>query len=152
MQKKYHIPYDGKPAIKIFEEDKDSEFLASLIFSDDQSSATMKRERIKNVVFDGSSDAKVDEAIDKLIEQASKSFLSPQATKPFTEPVPTTEKNFGSVAKAYIETKHDKVLSLNVQRMLQKEVGITESVLIDSGHVPLVTKSEELANALIKVS
>lgn len=68
------------------------------------------------------------------------------------EPVPTTQNNFDSVAKAYIETKHDKVLSLNAQRMLQKEVGITESVLIDSGHVPLVTKPEDLANALIKVA
>ncbi len=146
------IPYDGKPAVKIFEEDSESEFLGSLVFSDDQSSATVKKERIKNVIFDGASDEQISKAVAELVEEASKSFFNPQATKPFFEPVPTTEKNFGSVAKAYIETKHDSVISLNAQRMLQKKTGITESVLIDSGHVPLITASRELADALIKVS
>ncbi|OUR97653.1 hypothetical protein A9Q86_15685 [Flavobacteriales bacterium 33_180_T64] len=137
------VPYNGKPAIKIFEEDKESEFLANLIFSDDQSSATMNRETIKNIVFGGATDAQIDEVIPQLVEQA---------TKPFFESVETTEKNFGSVPKAYIETKYDRVLSLNAQRMLQKETGITESVLLDTGHVPLVTTPEELANALMEVS
>jgi len=137
------VPYNGKPAIKIFEEDKGSDFLANLIFSDDQSSATMNRETIKNIVFGGATDAQIDEVMPQLVEQA---------TKPFFESVETTEKNFGSVSKAYIETKHDRVLSLNAQRMLQKETGITESVLLDTGHVPLVTTPRELADALIKVS
>ncbi|MFK5982234.1 MAG: alpha/beta fold hydrolase [Flavobacteriaceae bacterium] len=137
------LPYDGKPAIKIFEEDTDSDFLANLIFSDDQSVATMNRETIKNIVFGGATDAQIDEVIPQLVEQA---------TKPFFEVVETTEKNFGSVAKAYIETKYDRVLSLGAQRMLQEKIGITESVLLETGHVPLVTTPEELANALIKVA
>ncbi|WP_024769867.1 alpha/beta fold hydrolase [Aquimarina macrocephali] len=137
------IPYKSKPAIKIFEEDKESEFIANLIFSEDQISATMNRETIKNIVFGGATDSQIDEVIPQLVEQA---------TKPFFEIVETTEKNFGSVSKAYIETKHDRVLSLTAQRMLQKETGITESVLLDTGHVPLVTTPKELANALIEVS
>ena len=103
----------------------------------------MSRETIKNIVFGGATDAQINEVIPQLVAQA---------TKPFFESVATTKKNFGSVPKAYIETKHDRVLSLNTQRMLQKETGITESVLLDTGHVPLVTTPEELANALIKVS
>jgi len=137
------VPYDDKPAVKVFEEDEGSEFLANLIFSDDQSSATMNRETIKNIVFGGATDVQIDEVIPQLVEQA---------TKPFFESVATTEQNFGSVRKAYIETKHDRVLSLNAQRMLQKEAGITESVLLDTGHVPLVTTPKELANALMLVS
>lgn len=137
------VPYKGKPAIKIFEEDKESEFIANLIFSEDQSIATMNRETIKNIVFGGASDAQIDEVIPQLVAQA---------TKPFFEIVETTEQNFGSVPKAYIETKHDRVLSLTAQRMLQKETGITESILLDTGHVPLVTTPEELAYALMSLS
>lgn len=133
------IPYEGKNAFEVFEEDKESEFLENLIFSEDKSTATMSRETIKNIVFTGATDAQIDAVLPKLV---------PQATKPFFEPVITTPENFGSVPKAYVETTLDRVISINGQRHCQKMVGIEEVITLESGHIPLETAPRELADAL----
>lgn len=65
------VPYDGKTAVEIFEEDERSEFLENLIFSEDKSTATMSRETIKNVVFTGATDAQIDAVLPKLVAQAT---------------------------------------------------------------------------------
>jgi len=136
------LPYEGKTAVEVFEEDKESEFLENLIFSDDKSTATMTRETIKNVIFTGATDTQIDAILPNLVVQA---------TKPFFEQVITTSENFGSVSKAYIETTLDRVISLKHQRHVQKMVGITEAVTLKYGHVPLETAPDKLANALHKV-
>jgi len=133
------IPYEGKNAFEVFEEDKESEFLENLIFSEDKSSATMSRETIKDIVFTGATDAQIDALLPKLVAQA---------TKPFFEPVITTPENFGSVPKAYVETTLDRVISLNGQRHGQKMVEIEEVITLERGHVPLETAPRELADAI----
>lgn len=136
------VPYDGKTAVEIFEEDERSEFLENLIFSEDKSTATMSRETIKNVVFTGATDAQIDAVLPKLVAQA---------TAPFFEKVITTEENFGRVPKAYIETTLDRVITLKAQRHGQKMLGIKESVTLEYGHIPLETAPKQLADALHKV-
>jgi len=137
------VPYDGKTAVEIFEEDEGSEFLENLIFSEDKSTATMSRETIKNIVFTGATDAQIDAVLPNLVAQA---------TAPFFEKVITTEENFGRVSKAYIETTLDRVITLKAQRHGQKMLGIKESVTLEYGHVPLETAPKQLADALHKVS
>jgi pimeloyl-ACP methyl ester carboxylesterase len=137
------VPYEGKTAVEVFEEDEESEFLENLIFSDDKSTATMTRETIKNVVFTGATDAQIDALLPKLVAQA---------TAPFFEKVITTEENFGRVPKAYIETTLDRVITLKAQRHGQKMLGIEDSVTLEYGHIPLETAPKQLADALHKVS
>ena len=133
------LPYEGKTAMQVFEEDEGSEFLENLILSDDKTTATMTRETIKEVIFTGATEAQLDFVIPQLVEQA---------TKPFFEPVVTSEENFGRVPKAYVETTMDKVISLKMQRHCQKKNGITEAITLEYGHVPLETAPAELAQAL----
>jgi len=133
------IPYEGKTAVEVFTEDKESEFLENLIFSEDKSEATMSRETIKDIVFTGATDAQIDALLPKLVAQA---------TKPFFEQVITTPENFGSVPKAYVETTLDRVITINGQRHCQKMVGIDEVITLERGHVPLETAPRELADAL----
>jgi pimeloyl-ACP methyl ester carboxylesterase len=137
------LPYDGKTAVEVFEEDEESEFLENLIFSDDKSTATMSKETIKNIIFTGATDAQIDALLPNLVVQA---------TKPFFEQVITTPGNFGRVPKAFVETTLDRVISLKHQRYVQKMVGITEAVTLEYGHVPLETAPEKLANALNKIA
>jgi len=137
------LPYAGKTAVQVFQEDEESEFLENLIFSEDKTTATMSRETIKNVIFTGASDAQIDALLPSLVVQA---------TKPFFEQVITTAQNFGSVPKAFVETTLDRVISLNHQRYVQKMVGITERVTLEYGHVPLETAPKQLANALEKIA
>lgn len=137
------LPYDGKTAVEVFEEDDESEFLENLIFSDDKSTATMSKETIKNIIFTGATDAQIEALLPNLVVQA---------TKPFFEQVITTPENFGRVPKAFVETTLDRVISLKHQRYVQKMVGITETVTLEYGHVPLETAPEKLANALNKIA
>lgn len=133
------IPYEGKNAQEVFEEDKGSEFLENLIFSDDKSTATMSRETVKNIIFTGATDTQIDAVLPKLVAQA---------TKPFFEQVITTPENFGRLPKAYVETTLDRVVTIKGQRHIQKMVGIDEVITLESGHVPLETAPKELADAL----
>ncbi|WP_052172448.1 alpha/beta fold hydrolase [Psychroserpens jangbogonensis] len=135
------MPYEGKTAVEIFEEDEGSEFLENLIFSEDKSTATMSRETILNVIFGGATEAQIDAVLPKLVLQS---------TTPFFEKVITTDENFGNVPKAYIETTLDRVITLKAQRHGQKMLGIEESVTLEYGHVPLETAPKKLADALHK--
>ena len=136
------MPYKGKTAVEVFEEDEGSEFLENLIFSEDKSTATMSRETIKNIVFTGATNEQIDAVLPKLVAQS---------TTPFFEKVITTDENFGRVPKAYIETTLDRVITLKAQRYGQKMLGIEESVTLEYGHVPLETAPKKLADALHKV-
>lgn len=136
------MPYEGKTAVEVFEEDEESEFLENLIFSEDKSTATMSRETILKVVFGGANEEQIDAILPKLVVQA---------TKPFFERVITTAGNFGRVPKAYIETTLDRVISLKAQRHGQKVLGIDEVVTLEYGHIPLETAPKQLADALHKV-
>ncbi|PWL39401.1 alpha/beta hydrolase [Flagellimonas aquimarina] len=133
------MPYDGKTAVEVFEEDEESEFLENLIFSEDKSTATMSKETIMNVIFTGATEAQIDALLPKLVVQS---------TTPFFEQVITTKENFGRVPKAYVETTLDRVISLKAQRHGQKMLGIDEVVTLNYGHVPLETAPKKLANAL----
>ena len=137
------IPYNGKTAVEVFTDDEEGEFLENLIFSDDGSSVSMSIETITNIVFTGASEDQMERVLPQLVNQAS---------KPFYEPVITTQRNFGSVPKAYIETTLDRVISLKAQRHVQRMTGIDEVVTLAYGHVPLETAPEKLANALIQVA
>ncbi|MBL4662597.1 MAG: alpha/beta hydrolase [Flavobacteriaceae bacterium] len=137
------MPYEGKNAVEVFMEDEKSEFLENLIYSEDKSTATMSKETILNVIFTGATEEQINAVIPKLVLQS---------TTPFFERVITTDKNFGSVPKAYIETTLDRVISLEAQRRGQKMLGIDEVVTLEYGHVPLETAPEKLAIALNKVA
>ncbi len=137
------LPYHGKTAVEVFTEDKGSEFLENLIFSEDKSTAVMSKETILNIIFTGATEEQIDAIIPKLVVQA---------TKPFFEPIITTQENFGSVPKAFVETTLDRVISLKHQRYVQKMLGIDEVVTLEYGHVPLETAPKELAEALVKIA
>ena len=137
------VPYDGKTAIEVFEEDEDSEFLENLIFSEDKSTATMSKETILDIIFTGATEEQMETVFPKLVVQA---------TKPFFEKVHTTEENFGRVPKAYVETTLDKVISLKAQRLGQRKLEIREVLTLERGHVPLETAPKELADALHSIA
>ncbi len=137
------MPYAGKTAVEVFEEDQQSEFLENLIFSEDKSTATMSKETILNIIFTGATEDQIEKVLPKLVVQS---------TTPFFERVLTTRENFGSVSKAYVETTLDRVISLNAQRHGQKMLGIDEVETLEYGHVPLETAPEQLSDALHRIA
>jgi len=137
------IPYEGKNMIEILEADEWSQLLENIVFSDDKSWASVKEDALLNVIFTGATQEQID---------VIKPKLAKEATAPFFETVETTEANFGSIAKGYIECLEDKVMSPKTQRLMQEVAGIKDVIQLQSGHVPLETFPKELSEALITIS
>ncbi|MCX2679013.1 alpha/beta fold hydrolase [Galbibacter sp. EGI 63066] len=135
------IPNNGKSVLDILKADTGSELLNNLIFSEDQSWATVSEDTLKKVVYNGATDEQIAEAAPQLVRQA---------TQPFSSLVTTTENNFGKIPKVYIGCTMDKILSENAQKELSKMVGCSyHSISLNTGHVPQIESPIQLAEALL---
>lgn len=115
--------------------------LPKLIFTEDQSAATVSFETLTSTVYNGGSEAQVSNAAPR---------LRPQATQPFFAHTTLTDTNFGPIRKLYVECDDDRLLSLDMQRTIEQRFGITPLATLHSGHVPLVTAPGALAEALAR--
>ncbi|MFC3153235.1 alpha/beta hydrolase [Litoribrevibacter euphylliae] len=75
------------------------------------------------------------------------------------EPAPIGEaklklnkERFNEVNKYYVYAKRDQIISLESQQKIAKDLDLKASFEIDSGHLPMLTKTEELSDLLIKIS
>jgi hypothetical protein len=48
--------------------------------------------------------------------------------------------------------KRDQIISLESQQKIANDLDLKASFEIDSGHLPMLTNSQELTNVLIKIS
>ncbi|MEP6622304.1 MAG: alpha/beta fold hydrolase [bacterium] len=116
-------------------------FLPKLVFTEDQSAATVSMETLASMVYNGGSEAQVAKAAP---------LLRPQATQPFFAHTTLSDANFGPIRKLYVECDDDRVLSLDMQRTIEGRFGITPLATLHCGHVPLVTASRALGEALAR--
>lgn len=72
--------------------------------------------------------------------------------QPLGTPVVVTPERFGQVAKAYVRTAYDQVVSPALQARMIAATPVDDDVAIDSGHAPFITRPKELAAALLKVA
>lgn len=134
------IPNKGKSVFDILSEDKESQLLQNLIFAEDESWATVNKETLVNVVYNGATKDQINAAAPKLVHEP---------TQPFFVPV-TTTANFQQVPKAYIICLKDKVISQNAQQHLIDVSEIGTRLSINTGHVPQIESPIELANTLLE--
>ncbi len=71
---------------------------------------------------------------------------------PIATPVEFTAARFGSVAKAYVKTNRDRSVSPELQARMIARAGLTKVLPIESGHMPQITKAEDMAAALIAIA
>src|SRR5262245_38954087 len=136
------VPHNGKTVFDLVNEDPDSELLKNLIFSEDKSWATVGEDTLKRVVYNGATAQQIAEAAPHLVRQA---------TQPFFASVPTTERSFDRIEKAYIVCEQDKIFSPAAQARLIEGLHITRVASVPTGHVPHVENPAALADALLKV-
>jgi pimeloyl-ACP methyl ester carboxylesterase len=134
------IPYEGKTVFDIVNADTESQLLQNLIFAEDKSWATVNEETLKNVVYNKASAEQIAEAAPNLVHQA---------TQPFFAAVETSANAFGKIDKTYIVCEHDKIISPTAQRNLIKQIGISKSLTLSTGHVPNVENPDALAQAIL---
>jgi pimeloyl-ACP methyl ester carboxylesterase len=75
-----------------------------------------------------------------------------EATAPFGTPLHLTAANFGTVPRAYITTRNDRVLSPALQDRMVAALPCTPVLSIDTGHLPFLAQPERLATMLIELS
>jgi pimeloyl-ACP methyl ester carboxylesterase len=134
---------DGDTVLEAMQSDT-GEFLPNIVFSEDQSYATLPEETLRKAGFHD-----VDE---KVIQQVLPNIVEKQSTDPFLAKVMVGEENFGSVPKTYIRTTIDKVTTPDLQdRMIANwKVDVVQN--LEAGHFPAFSVPKELADLLLQAS
>lgn len=70
---------------------------------------------------------------------------------PLLEAITLTDENFGAVPKRYVQTALDIVVGTDLQQNMVANAGVSDVVVLETGHAPYVTAASELA-ALIEES
>lgn len=134
----------GESPLEMMQSDKDGELLANVIFSEDQTIATLNADTIRNILLN---DVKDEERLEKLIPE----FFMEQSTEPFMATAQLSEENFGSVSKYYIRASIDKVLSPALQDKMISNWKVEKVFTLESGHFPLTSVPEDLVD-IIKIA
>ena len=131
---------DGGTVLEAMQSDN-GEFLPNIIFSEDQSYATLPEKTLRSAGFHDVPESVIQRFLPLVVEK--------QSTEPFMSKVAVTENNFGSVPKTYIRTTLDKVTTPALQdRMIANwEVEVVHN--LESGHFPAFSMPEKLAGLLL---
>jgi hypothetical protein len=107
--------------------------------SEDQSTATVKDDALKNLLYN--------DVPDEVVEAARKR-LDNQSLEPFAAEATVTDENFGRVPRVYIETTNDHAVSNAMQRKMISNLPVEKVYTMDTSHLPMASKPEELGRNL----
>lgn len=133
---------DGGSVLEAMQSDADGEFLPQIVFSDDQTYATVPEQALRTIGFHDVEETVIQRILPLMVEQ--------QATEPFMAKVVVSEKNFGSVPKTYIRTTIDKVTSPALQDTMIANWEVETVHDLESGHFPLFSVPEKLAGLMLQ--
>lgn len=135
------LPRNGQTSMELMSSDEDGGLLPRLVFSDDESYATVDDETVKAVLLN---DVEEPDRLAAFLPH----FRMKQATEPFMAAAQVTDEAFGSVPKTYIRASRDKVLSPALQDRMISGWEIEQIITLESGHFPLMSIPERLVDAL----
>ena len=78
----------------------------------------------------------------------SRDRIAPEPTPPMPAPLRLSAERYGRVPRFYIETVQDKIMPVATQRALAAIAAPVETLTLDTGHMPIVTHTAELAGML----
>ncbi len=130
---------NGESALGWSQSDEESIILQSLEMSEDQSTATVSDDGLENALYN--------DAPDEVVEAARKR-LDNQSLEPFAAQATVTDENFGRVPRIYIETTRDRAVSNSVQRQMISNLPVEKIHTMDTSHLPMASKPEELGQNL----
>ncbi len=130
---------DGEAVLSAAANDTESLILPNVVMSEDQASATLREDAIKDGLLADCSDEDVERA---------KSRFEPEAVAPLATPLAITEDNFGRVPRVYIETLQDRAISPSFQKEMYDRLPCQKVISMDTSHWPFYAAPEELAEHL----
>lgn len=126
------LPRNGETVLGLMQSDEAGELLPNIVFSADQSFATLELEVVRKFLLHDVNEP------DRVAKLASK-FDVKQATEPFMFPVTLSNEAFGSVAKSYVRATLDKVMSLSLQDRMISAWEVEKIFTLESGHFPMMS-------------
>lgn len=135
----------GDTVLNLMESDEGGQLLPALIFSDDQTFATINADIVRTIFLHDINDP-------AQIEKSIPDFLIKQSTQPFMAPVKVSKEVFGKVPKYYIRTTQDRVMSLPAQNRMITNWMVNQIFTLESGHFPLVSNADQLARTISAAS
>ncbi len=128
---------NGDCVFEAMKRDLDGEFLPEIMFSEDQSYATVSAQTWRNIAFHDVEEKDIRHALPLMAER--------QATEPFMAKMVVSDERFGSVSKTYIRTAIDKITSPALQNEMIANWKVESVHDLPSGHFPTLSAPEKLA-------
>lgn len=139
------LPNSGESPIELMQNDEGSQLIPTLIFSEDQSYATMTGADITRVLLH---DVEDEQELAKMVS----GLQTQQAVEPFMATASLSATRFGTVPKFYVRATIDKVMSLPLQNAMIGNWDVEQVFTLESGHFPLSSIPEQLVDALNQAS
>jgi pimeloyl-ACP methyl ester carboxylesterase len=123
-------------------EDTDSLVVpAAMTVNEEQLSASMREEAVRDIFYGQCSDEQV------LLAQ---SLLRPEPLLPLATPVNISAARFGRVPRVYVECTLDRAITHAAQRRMQDAVPGSARITLETDHSPFFSRAEELAGVLLR--
>jgi pimeloyl-ACP methyl ester carboxylesterase len=135
------LPANGQSPMDLMQSDEGGQLLPNVVFSEDQTRATITAATVENVLLNDMADK-------QKLASLTPHFLFEQSTLPFMAPAKLSQENFGAVKKFYIRAEVDKVLTPTLQSVMLQSWKMDGIFSLESGHFPMNTIAFELAETL----
>jgi pimeloyl-ACP methyl ester carboxylesterase len=138
-----YLPADGQSVLDLGSTDRDGLIVPNLVVADDGRTATVRGDVIREALFADCSEEDYCRAVARFVPEV----LAPAAT-----PVTLTFGGFGRVPRTYIECRHDRAISPDLQRWMYTRTPCEEVLTLDTGHSPMYAAPAALAACLGQVA
>jgi pimeloyl-ACP methyl ester carboxylesterase len=135
------VPRDGQSLLDLtgLPEGADDEIQANIVVEGDPPAGTMPREASWSAEYRETSDEDFDWAYAR---------HRPQPVQPFTQAAQIPEGTFDEIPRAYVLCTRDRSIPPALQRRMVAENGIEDVIEIETDHSPMLSRTEELAEAV----
>jgi pimeloyl-ACP methyl ester carboxylesterase len=131
---------NGDSVLQAMQSD-DGEFLPNIVFSEDQSYATLPEQTLRSAGFHDVNEEVIQHFLPMIVEK--------QSTEPFMAQVSVSAKNFGTVPKSYIRTSIDRVTTPKLQDRMIANWPVDAVYELEAGHFPAFSVPGELAELML---
>ncbi len=133
------LPQNGQTVEELARADGDSTLNGSVYLSEDETTAHVKPEAIRDGFYADCSDDDVAFATAR---------LRPEAVAGLRTPMRTSAARFGRLPRTYIECLKDRAISIAMQRRLHGALPCQRVFRLDTDHSPFFSAPDALAEAL----
>ncbi len=134
----YLIP-NGEAMLPTALSDTESLIASNLVLNEAEGHHMLKQEAFKAALYADCSQEDVSLAT---------ALLTPEPNAPVATPLNLSDKNFGQVARIYIETLQDKGVSPNLQKKMYTAIPCQKVISMETSHSPFLSSPEKLVSHL----